>query len=1065
MDSKTTVNDFLGVLKEREKELNCLYMVDEILGQQQLTLPELFRKVIEVMPPAWRFPEHCHARIVCNGYSFHTPGFLTSSISVKSEIKADGRPIGLLEVVYSEDVPKTDEGYFLENERTLINTIADRIGQRVLYRQMKSVLSDWSQANKQPKEGSGGGSNDAWKIMLDFFRQGDHELLATICRKLTNYLLIKGVEEASEILSMTTTRGEDDEFYANTPALKEPIADIINVSERAFKLAERHLGSEEILVLVKKWIQEANSFALVKAIGNISPSLHDIIEQIRKFQNVLRGDELQFSPKERWLNVGLISHLLSDRHDYIDVAKQHISFKDFFDIINRIICPARSQGKLGGKGVGLFLAQRILANDSDNTPAFRDLKYPKTWYVTTDTITEFLHYNNLEELNEQKYKDIQEVRIEYPQVVRLIKNASLPPEIVRSLSVALDDFGDSPLIVRSSSSLEDQAGAAFSGKYKSLFLANQGGKKARLDALMNAILEVYASVFSPDPIQYRAERNLLDYHEEMGILIQEVVGKRAGKYYFPLFSGVAFSNNQYRWSPRVNREDGLLRIVPGLGTRAVDRLSDDFPVLISPGQPNIRVNSVPEEIWKYSPRKMDVINLEEGTFETVAVTDILRECGQQIDQVHKIVSILRDNHLLTPNRFDIDFKSDTLVVTMDGMVASTPFVKTIKAIMDKVKDKTGMPVDLEFAHDGDSLYLLQCRPQSSNDESKPAPIPKDIYENDIIFSAKRFIANGLLQNISHIVYVSADGYSSLTQLDDMRMVGKVVGRLNAILPKRQFILIGPGRWGSRGDIKLGVPVTYSDINNTAALLEVAVKKANYVPELSFGTHFFQDLVEADIRFIPLYPDDDDAIFNRHFFRRARNFLEEIFPEFGYLQDVVKVISVPDSSGGMTMSIAMNADLGEAMGYLTANVVQIPQDGKNTGFDNKNSDSSAWRWRFFMAEQLAARLDPQKYGVKKLYLIGSTSNGSAGPASDVDLLVHFQGNEQQQADLRKWFQGWSECLAELNFLKTGYTCDGLLDVHIITDEDIANKNPFAVHVDNIHEPAHELAMMNPEKVKS
>jgi predicted nucleotidyltransferase len=154
-----------------------------------------------------------------------------------------------------------------------------------------------------------------------------------------------------------------------------------------------------------------------------------------------------------------------------------------------------------------------------------------------------------------------------------------------------------------------------------------------------------------------------------------------------------------------------------------------------------------------------------------------------------------------------------------------------------------------------------------------------------------------------------------------------------------------------------------------------------------------------------------------------------------------------------------------MGYLTANVVQIPQDGKNTGFDSQSGDSSAWRWRFFMAEQLAARLDPQKYGVKKLYLIGSTSNGSAGPASDVDLLVHFQGNEQQKEDLRKWFQGWSECLAELNFLKTGYTCDGLLDVHIITDEDIANKNPFAVHVDNIHEPAHELAMMNPEKVKS
>ena len=185
-----------------------------------------------------------------------------------------------------------------------------------------------------------------------------------------------------------------------------------------------------------------------------------------------------------------------------------------------------------------------------------------TWYITTDAITEFLQYNNLEELNEQKYKDLQEVRIEYPNIVQLVKNSQLPPEIVRSLSVALDDLGDVPIIVRSSSTLEDQIGSAFSGKYKSLFLANTGTKKERLEALIDAILEVYASVYSPDPIQYRAERGLLDVHEEMGIMIQQVVGKRVGRYFFPLFSGVAFSNNEYRWSPRIRREDGLLRIVP-----------------------------------------------------------------------------------------------------------------------------------------------------------------------------------------------------------------------------------------------------------------------------------------------------------------------------------------------------------------------------------------------------------------------------------------------------------------------------------------------------------------------
>ena len=223
---------------------------------------------------------------------------------------------------------------------------------------------------------------------------------------------------------------------------------------------------------------------------------------------------------------------------------------------------------------------------------------------------ELLHYNNLEEVNEQKYKDLEEIRIEYPNIIRLMKNAEFPPEILKSLSVALDDFGDNPLIVRSSSVLEDQIGAAFSGKYKSLFLANQGTKAKRLEALKGAITEVYASVYGPDPIQYRAERGLLDIHEEMGILIQEVVGFRVDEYFFPLFSGVAFSNNEYRWSPRINREDGLVRAVPGLGTRAVDRLTDDFPIMICPQQPDIRVNSIPEEVKRYSPRRMDVINLE-----------------------------------------------------------------------------------------------------------------------------------------------------------------------------------------------------------------------------------------------------------------------------------------------------------------------------------------------------------------------------------------------------------------------------------------------------------------------
>ena len=184
-----------------------------------------------------------------------------------------------------------------------------------------------------------------------------------------------------------------------------------------------------------------------------------------------------------------------------------------------------------------------------------------------------MSYAQLDDIFDQKYKEIDLIHQEYPYVVHIFKNSPLPPEIVKELSLALDDFGDVPLIVRSSSLLEDRMGMAFAGKYKSLFIANQGTKEERVTALVDAITEVYASMFGPDPLEYRADHELIDHHEEMGILIQEVVGTQIGHYYLPAFAGVAFSHNEFRWSSCIKMEDGLIRMI----TRFV----------FSPGQPNV----------------------------------------------------------------------------------------------------------------------------------------------------------------------------------------------------------------------------------------------------------------------------------------------------------------------------------------------------------------------------------------------------------------------------------------------------------------------------------------------
>ena len=233
-------------------------------------------------------------------------------------------------------------------------------------------------------------------------------------------------------------------------------------------------------------------------------------------------------------------------------------------------------------------------------------------------------------------------------------------------------------------------------------------------ALTDAIAEVYASVFGPDPIEYRARRGFLDLHEEMAILIQEVVGRKIGPYFLPVFSGVAFCNNELRWSPRIRREDGLLRLVMGLGTRAVDRLGDDYPVLVAPGQPGLRLHQTRDEAVYYSPKKIDVIDLQSGGFETVDVSTFLAAHGERMPMLRQLISFAGHDRLRRPVGL-IDLTKETAVVTFEGLIADTPFLGRMRSLLQLLREAMGTPADLEFAHDGEHLYLLQCRPQGMSE--------------------------------------------------------------------------------------------------------------------------------------------------------------------------------------------------------------------------------------------------------------------------------------------------------------------------------------------------------------
>jgi predicted nucleotidyltransferase len=1050
-----SVDTLVWFLSERAKELNCLYKIEELLNKPDTKMTEICRGIVDAIPPGWQYPDVCVAKITLEGQSCQSVGFRETPWVQSADIKVQDKKVGRLSVYYTTEMPHADDGPFLKEETKLLGTIAERLGHYLLYSRMKQAYQDYQSA----REDLASHKAEEWRVALNFLRQTNKNLFLGISRRMLNYLSWSGIPEAEKLLqkSLSAQRGrsaaylEDDNrpYQMSLPAFSE------RLSDETFRLAAKHLTNEQILANIQKWIQEDRLNFLVQ-VTNRNLSLAQVVDAIRRYHYVAaEGIELPPSSK-RGVLVSLIRRFLSNQPEFISTAIEHVEIDDFFEILDHIVFSPDSQGKLGGKSTGLYLAKHILKKAADSLSHFGKVKIPKTWYITSDGLLSFLSYNNLNEVVEQKYKDINQVRLEYSHIIQTFKSARFPTDIVQGLSMVLDDFKDRPIIVRSSGLLEDRTGASFSGKYKSLFLANQGSKEERLQALKEAIAEVYASTYGPDPIGYRAERGLLDFAEEMGIMIQEVVGNRVGDYFLPTFAGVGFSRNEFLWSPRIRPEDGLLRLVPGLGTRAVDRTSDDYPVLIAPGQVGLRVNVTADEVVRYAPKKVDVINLKTNTFETIEIKKLLTQCGPDFPAVDKIVSVYDGQCLRKPVGRTIDFEKDDLVITFERLVTETSFVPQLRQVMRILEEKLGSPVDIEFASDGESFYLLQCRPQSSLESGGPAFIPKNLPKERVVFLANRFISNGSLPDITHIVYVDPESYNSLPSQEAFVSVGRAVGRLNKLLPRRRFILMGPGRWGSRGNIKLGVKVSYSDISNTAALVEIARKKGGALPDLSFGTHFFQDLVEAEIRYIPLYPGEPGTLFQESFLRDSPSIMPRVLPEYAHIANTVRVIDVPEAAGGQVLRVLMNADLDEAIGFLVDPRIEPPAAllPKET---EKKAAENHWAWRLEMAEHIASKLDPRRFGVQAIYVIGSTKNATAGPQSDIDLLVHFRGTKKQREDMLTWMEGWSLSLDEMNFQKTGLRTGGILDVHIITDEDIASRTSYAVKIDAVTDAAKPLPL--------
>ena len=756
-----------------------------------------------------------------------------------------------------------------------------------------------------------------WKIVLEYLVFQDPSVTFRISRKMIIHLERMKISEIHFLMAELNPTQSADAYISNGQNWPSPRGNPFNAKElivKVFDIADKYIPDDEISNLLTQWLNKERLRDLSRVIDKRNAPLQEIIDAIKKYFELGGTKEFTSTDERTGVRVSIISRFLSDNLKYINIAKNFITLMAFEKIFRRIIGPSYGAGKVGGKSAGIILANEILEEKKKVNPKLRKVYITKSWFLASDGVLEFINYNALDEFMFSKYQSLDEIKIEYPFLEYIFKQSVFSPEAINSFNQILDDIPDSPIVVRSSSLLEDSFEASFTGKYKSLFISNTGSREERLNSLMDAISEVYASTFNPDAIEYRKKHGLIDFREEMGVIIQEVVGKKYGKYFFPSYAGVAMSNNEFRWSNRIDRNDGVLRLVHGLGTRAVDR-TNDYPILISPGKPDIRVNHSTDDVVRYSQHHIDVINLESNAFETVEIEDVIRESKGNIKGIEKIYSFMREGVIVPPVSSLADFTKETLVVNFDGLVKNTDFIQQIKEMLDTLQEAYGGPVDIEFASDGDELYLLQCRPQSQVEKNEIVDLPKNIAEENIIFSGNKFISNGLVDNIDFVVYVDGEAYNELETEEELLSVGKIVSKLNSMLPQKRFILIGPGRWGSKGDKKLGVSVNYSDINHTALLVEYAKKKMNYTPELSFGTHFFQDLVEAGIKYIPLYPDEEGTMFNEKFFMDMPNSLPKFLEVEEKFEKVVKLIQVNYFYKDGKIMIYMNGEESEAIAFV------------------------------------------------------------------------------------------------------------------------------------------------------
>lgn len=516
-------------------------------------------------------------------------------------------------------------------------------------------------------------------------------------------------------------------------------------------------------------------------------------------------------------------------------------------------------GSIGGKGRSLLYAARRLWSSGNELLA--SVRIPPSMFIGTDVFLQVMESIG----GQDRVKSL--IGDDGTAVEAAFLSTRLPDYVIPPLRDFLSRVED-PVVVRSSSVLEDSIKHSFAGKYRSTFLMNRGSLEERVRRVEEEILRIYARTYFPTAVSYRKKHQLGD--DLMGIIVMRMSGRWRGRYYYPTTGGVGYSRNVRRWTTRIRMEDGILRFVFGLGTMSTKR---GYARTFSLTNPALRPEgSNPYKIMKHAQEKFQAID---GTTEELVTLDV-KTLWRELLRWHPNLGTFAQLYTVdgdTGYFSSVDYSTEIpnayskICFTFEDFPKKCRrFFDRMRALLPLLEQSMGVPADIEYAYEPteDQLELLQSRPLWIGGVAVGSAKIPDLTGRKVILMADRMVTDGVLEDIPYLVYVDYRIYSSDP---DFHSVARGIGYINQSMGDQRYVLVAPGRVGSSNP-ELGVPVQYNELTQCACIVELGIPKSGHMPELSYGTHFFSDLETDNVMYLPVYDGETGNLFDQDWFDSA-----------------------------------------------------------------------------------------------------------------------------------------------------------------------------------------------------